>query len=271
MKAIALGLLFSLLFFSDGFAQFYTIRAGQAMSSNVIVATIKPAEEKVPIQELAKATNPDKEELWERFDPNKFCVPLDEPLFVTSPYGYRQDPFTGKRRFHAGIDLRANNDKVYSMLYGTVKKVGSGKRGLGNYVVLKHGNFEVTYAHLEYVFVEKGDNVRPGDIVAVSGNTGRSTGPHLHIEVKYRGKRSNPLPLLAFIEKTYSIQTKLTDKIMTQEKNNYLTALEHVQADYADEFSAWLDRKSLFASEETAMLFLDEIEDALNSETNEPL
>lgn len=58
---------------------------------------------------------------------------------------------------------------------------------------------------------------------------------------------------------------------MTQEKNNYLTALEHVQADYADEFSAWLDRKSLFASEETAMLFLDEIEDALNSETNEPL
>ena len=269
MKTLCYVLFFSLLFASNSSAQFYTIRRGQAISSSFSTPILPKEEDAVKSPELIAKAEHKKEEVKDRFIPNKFHNPLDEPLYITSPYGYRVDPFTGKKRFHGGIDLRCDNDKVYSMLYGKVKKVASGKRGLGNYVVISHGNFEVTYGHLQYALVENGDNVRPGDIVAVSGNTGRSTGPHLHIELKYRGKRSDPLPLLAFVDKTYNLQTKL-HKVMEQ-NNSYLTALEHVQADYADDYSEWLKERSLSASEETALLYLAEVEEALNSSTELPL
>ena len=111
------------------------------------------------------------------------CMPLDY-LNVTSPYGYRQDPFTRYHRFHDGIDLRCGNGLVYSMLPGRVAAVRHGNTGYGNYVVLDHGNLRCLYGHLCEIYAKEGTDVQAGTIVGFVGSTGRSTGPHLHIQLQ---------------------------------------------------------------------------------------
>ena len=118
---------------------------------------------------------------------------------VNSPYGVRHDPFTGKKSRHNGIDLHARNDEVFAMLDGRVVKTGQDWRS-GKYVVLRHGNYTVSYCHLSRILTSKGASVRPGDVVGITGSTGRSTGEHLHITVRYRKKYVNPLVLLDFIK-----------------------------------------------------------------------
>ena len=110
---------------------------------------------------------------------------------VTSPYGYRRDPFTGKLSWHNGLDLRAKNEPAYAMMDGIVEKVGYDNHS-GNYVTLRHGNYHVSYCHLSSIIVRKGESVYPGIIVGVTGNTGRSTGSHLHLTCKKDGKSVNP-------------------------------------------------------------------------------
>ena len=122
-------------------------------------------------------------------------------IMVTSPYGRRKDPFTGKRSNHKGLDLRASGEEVYSMMSGEVVKVSSDKRS-GNYVTIRHGDYTVSYCHLSKTFVQKGAQVLPGEVVAISGNTGRSTGPHLHITAKYGKKHIDPAILLQFVKET---------------------------------------------------------------------
>ena len=114
---------------------------------------------------------------------------------VTSPYGYRKDPFTGKSKFHGGLDLRARGDKVMAMMEGVVVKVGQDKAS-GKYVTLRHGNYTVSYCHLSKVLVGKGAAVRPRDVVGITGSTGRSTGEHLHITCKLNGKSIDPQVVL---------------------------------------------------------------------------
>lgn len=123
---------------------------------------------------------------------------------VTSPYGYRRDPFTGKRSWHNGLDLRAKNEPAYAMMDGIVEKVGYDNRS-GNYVTLRHGNYHVSYCHLSSIIVHKGEYVYPGIIVGVTGNTGRSTSSHLHLTCKKDGKSFNPTILLNLIEKSFAL------------------------------------------------------------------
>ena len=73
---------------------------------------------------------------------------------VTSPYGYRKDPFTGKSKFHGGLDLRARGDKVMAMMEGVVVKVGQDKTS-GKYVTLRHGRYTVSYCHLSKILIVK--------------------------------------------------------------------------------------------------------------------
>jgi len=122
-------------------------------------------------------------------------------ITITSPYGLRRDPFTGKRSNHKGLDLRANSDEVYAMMPGKVIKVSSDKRS-GNYVTIRHGDYTVSYCHLSKTLVRKGALVIPGEVVAISGNTGRSTGPHLHITAKYGKKHIDPAILLQLVKET---------------------------------------------------------------------
>ncbi len=119
-------------------------------------------------------------------------------IVITSPFGYRQDPFTGKKTFHNGVDLRANYEPVYSMLPGKVIKVSKDKRS-GIYVTVKSSNFLISYCHLSSVSVRKGDYLVAGHPIGISGNTGRSTGPHLHLTIKVGGKAINPLLLFKYM------------------------------------------------------------------------
>jgi len=114
---------------------------------------------------------------------------------VTSPYGYRKDPFTGKRKFHGGLDLHARGDEVMAMMSGRVIKVGQDKTS-GKYVTLQHGRYTVSYCHLSKILVVRGTLVQPRDVVGITGSTGRSTGEHLHITCKMDGKSVNPSVML---------------------------------------------------------------------------
>jgi murein DD-endopeptidase MepM/ murein hydrolase activator NlpD len=119
---------------------------------------------------------------------------------ITSPYGYRTDPFSGKRTMHNGVDLAAHSAIVFSMLDGTVEKTGYDSRS-GNFIILRHGNFRISYCHLSKILVTKGQSVLAGYPVAITGTTGRSTGEHLHLVAKYKGKVINPQLLFATIAK----------------------------------------------------------------------
>ena len=115
---------------------------------------------------------------------------------VTSPYGMRRHPVMRKWIMHEGIDLRARDEEGYSA-------VSSDKRS-GKYVIIRHpGAYTCSYCHLSRPLVRKGDSVRAGEVIAVSGNTGMSTSAHLHLGVRgASGKRINPMVLLEFIRKT---------------------------------------------------------------------
>ena len=122
-------------------------------------------------------------------------------LVVTSPYGYRTDPFTRKRAFHSGIDLRANYEPAYAITYGEVIHVGYDNRS-GLFVTLRHGSITLSYCHLSQSLVTKGTHVRPGTPIAITGNSGsRSTGPHLHLTLKdtKKGRAIDPSILLRLI------------------------------------------------------------------------
>lgn len=126
-----------------------------------------------------------------------FRLPLDT-LVATSPYGYRIDPFTRKRKMHSGMDFRASSDKVYAMMPGRVLKVGYDKIS-GNYVTLQHGSITVSYCHLSQVLKNKNELVTVGEVVGVTGNTGRSTGEHLHLTCKIKGRAIDPSLILDYI------------------------------------------------------------------------
>jgi len=113
--------------------------------------------------------------------------------YFTSGFGYRRDPFTGRIKFHRGIDLSAPvGTPVIAPADGIVRKVGR-DRGFGLYMVVDHGyGIQTYYAHLHKVAVRPGRRVKRGQIIAYVGNTGRSTGPHLHYEVRVNGRAVNP-------------------------------------------------------------------------------
>lgn len=126
-------------------------------------------------------------------------IPLGKPVKsrISSRFGNRIDPINHKWAFHAGIDFRGNTgDKVHATGDAVVKRVGSNK-GLGRYIILAHGaGYETVYAHLEKQLVKKGDHVTRGQVIGLLGNTGRSTGSHLHYELHYQGRAINPIKYL---------------------------------------------------------------------------
>lgn len=112
---------------------------------------------------------------------------------VSSGVGMRPSPWTGKREFHAGLDIpNPIGTPVYAPADGTVEKIEVSKEG-GRTVILDHGRGITTaYAHLSKTLVQKGDRIRKGQQIAKVGNTGKSTSPHLHYEVRVRGIPIDP-------------------------------------------------------------------------------
>jgi murein DD-endopeptidase MepM/ murein hydrolase activator NlpD len=136
-----------------------------------------------------------------RLDAIASATPLAPPLGVdsreTSGYGPRVDPFTGRVSFHAGLDMAAfASAPVVTTSPGVVSFAGV-RSGYGNVVEIDHGHgFKTRYGHLKDFQVVKGERVAIGQRVGSMGSTGRSTGPHLHYEVWYRGKSYDPIKFL---------------------------------------------------------------------------
>lgn len=161
-----------------------TTNKAEATPESITSENVKSVPDKVS---LSSADTKKKEQVARYLS---VCYPLSH-IKINSPYGYRKDPFTGKRKFHNGIDLHARSAKVFAMMQGRVLKVGQDKVS-GKYVTLQHGSFTVSYCHLSQISVSQGQAVLPGDTVGITGNTGRSTGEHLHISIRHNGEHINP-------------------------------------------------------------------------------
>lgn len=117
--------------------------------------------------------------------------------WLTSNFGVRRDPFDGKRRMHEGLDIATRTGTpVAATAAGIVREVGS-EPGYGKLVVIDHGyGFSTAYGHNSRILVKVGQRIKRGDIVATAGSTGRSTGPHVHYEVRLNGVPVNPTRFL---------------------------------------------------------------------------
>jgi len=140
-----------------------------------------------------------------RMNRDDLRIALGDQLFVhpvrgarlTSPFGWRNDPFTGVRRHHAAIDLAApTGTPIVAAKSGRVSALGY-DRVFGNFIIITHANnFQTLYAHLHTIGVRRGDQVRQGARIGTVGNTGLSTGPHLHFAIYRNNRAVNPLDFL---------------------------------------------------------------------------
>lgn len=136
----------------------------------------------------------------EALDRSLAGIPQYRPANVemlTSSFGVRRDPFTGATAMHSGLDFRGPmGAPIYAAAKGRVSFVGQ-RSGYGNVIEISHGNGMVTrYAHMSRFASRIGQEVAPGDVIGAIGSTGRSTGPHLHFEVRINGRAVNPRPFL---------------------------------------------------------------------------
>jgi len=148
--------------------------------------------------------------IWSRERINPYKIPLDSlpdsvridcSHFVVPTHGAITSPYGPRRyRFHYGLDLRVKiGDSIVSAFSGKVRIIDYEARGYGHYVVVRHDNgFETVYAHLSKVLVVHNQNVKAGELIALGGNTGHSTGPHLHFEIRYIGNAINPANIVNF-------------------------------------------------------------------------
>jgi murein DD-endopeptidase MepM/ murein hydrolase activator NlpD len=127
---------------------------------------------------------------------NERVMPSGRPVkdgWLSSGYGKRNDPFTGKQEFHKGLDFAGKKGSEVIVVGDGVVTWAGEQTGYGDLVEVSHGNGYVTrYAHNKKHLVKVGDTVRKGQQIALMGSTGRSTGPHVHFEVMRDGKSVNP-------------------------------------------------------------------------------
>ena len=151
---------------------------------------------------LAKLTSSEKIYMLQTI-PSECPLPKCVP---TSKFGWRTHPITQKKRFHNGLDLRAaRRTDVRATADGVVRYIQDKNKGtLGRVVIISHNfGFETAYGHLRFVDVKAGDVIHKGQLIARSGNSGRSSGPHLHYEIRYANKILNPTSFTKWNMKNY--------------------------------------------------------------------
>lgn len=131
--------------------------------------------------------------LYDAFFGSNWSAPLDDTK-INSEFGFR------RYRWHHGTDLKLKTgDPVYNVFDGIVRMKSYDRNGYGYYVLVRHRNgLETLYGHLSKISVEIGQEVRAGEILGLGGSTGRSTGPHLHFEIRYQGLSINPTEIFDF-------------------------------------------------------------------------
>lgn len=180
---------------SLGLTQRALIKSANKFSNPIVGSAFSPIEfEKDMDPKYQKLA--DDLELWNGLTKLNTLLPLGAPVKnvrVTSNFGTRNDPFTGKPKKHRGIDF-AGKIGTELMAVAPGRVVSAGERvGYGTTVEIDHGlGFTTLYAHLSQITVARGDWVRPGTVIGLAGSTGRSTGPHLHYEIRYKGVPFDP-------------------------------------------------------------------------------
>jgi murein DD-endopeptidase MepM/ murein hydrolase activator NlpD len=153
---------------------------------------------------------------WKKLDnlaDGAIAVPSDKPVKIasfTSGYGVRSDPFKGRAAMHAGIDLAGPiGTPIYATADGTVSNAGFNSGGYGNLIKIDHGRgIETRYGHLSAILVRPGQRVTRGQLIARMGSTGRSTGSHLHYEVRIDSRAVNPIPFMKSSDYLLAMQNK---------------------------------------------------------------
>ena len=122
-------------------------------------------------------------------------IPIEvKDYTMSSGYGYRRDPVYGSTKFHAGLDFAAKTGTNVFATGDGVVEVADRKSGYGNVIDISHGyNYLTRYAHLSEILVKPGQQVKRGDLIGRVGSTGKSTGPHLHYEVRFKDEPQNPV------------------------------------------------------------------------------
>jgi murein DD-endopeptidase MepM/ murein hydrolase activator NlpD len=173
-----------------------------------------------PFEEVqpARAADPNFKALFlswkklEQLEQGTIAIPSTEPVHgtsFTSGFGVRSDPFRGRAAMHAGIDLSGPiGTPIYATADGVVGR-SQWVSGYGNLVELDHGRgIQTRYGHLSRSMVIAGQKVKRGDMIALMGSTGRSTGSHLHYEVRIDGKAVNPIPFMQSTAYLQSVQRR---------------------------------------------------------------
>jgi murein DD-endopeptidase MepM/ murein hydrolase activator NlpD len=190
------------------YAQFNTV----GTTNNKRIYTTNPPKPKEALTDsmIVVGSVPDSTTTGNDGDGKTIVTPLDnhnlmslvalplEKIHINSGFGMRRHPIYHKRIMHNGIDLSARYEKVYSIFPGTVIKVGQDSRS-GKFVTVRTGDYTISYCHLSQQLVKENEFVNAGTNIAISGNTGASTGPHLHLTTKKDGQAINPTIILEFI------------------------------------------------------------------------
>jgi murein DD-endopeptidase MepM/ murein hydrolase activator NlpD len=135
-----------------------------------------------------------KETMWASIPAIQPCADKDITRFA-SGFGYRIHPIYKTRKMHTGVDLTAPvGTKIYATGDGTVIKAGYSRGGYGKRVIINHSfGYKTVYAHMSAIDVKSGQKIKRGDVIGEVGNTGRSTAPHLHYEIRYKNKPVDPV------------------------------------------------------------------------------
>ncbi|KAA6343914.1 Murein DD-endopeptidase MepM [termite gut metagenome] len=144
-----------------------------------------------------------------------FSMPTKNPTRITSSFGPR------KRKMHNGTDLKVYvGDTIVAVFDGKVRIVNTERRGYGNYVVIRHNNgLETIYGHLSKQLVKENQEVKAGEVIGLGGSTGRSTGSHLHFEVRFLSIAINPANIFNFQKEDIVADTYTFTKYKSSNKN----------------------------------------------------
>jgi murein DD-endopeptidase MepM/ murein hydrolase activator NlpD len=161
-------------------------------------------------------------------DCSSFVIPINNTLKITSRYGPR------RRRMHRGIDLKLQiGDTVYAAFSGKIRIRSTERRGYGKYMVVRHPNgLETIYGHLSDWLADVNDVVRAGDPIALGGNTGRSTGSHLHFETRLLGQAIDPAEIIDFENGVPHKDSFVFRNIKINERNSNIYTSSEQQAVY---------------------------------------
>ena len=148
--------------------------------------------------EVIKTTKNPKKDIVSKSEEFQPTLPMGNIKNISSPFGIRLDPFTGFLEHHQGVDYpAANGTPILATASGTITQAGY-KGGYGNLVEIDHGQgYTSKYGHASQILVSLGQQVKKGQVIALVGSTGHSTGPHLHFEMAQDGHAFNPLAFMA--------------------------------------------------------------------------